>query len=35
LSHHILACPAATCPDVVKAEEGERGNIRLRMACPI
>src|SRR5215475_4948093 len=34
LSHHALACPRLT-PNVGKAEEGERGTIRLRMISPI
>src|ERR1700747_1517791 len=34
LPHHILACPRLA-PRVGKAEEGERGTIRLRMVSPI
>src|SRR5271166_5568726 len=34
LPHHILARPRLA-PDVGKAEEGERGTIRLRMVSPI
>src|SRR6516162_5986956 len=34
LSHHLVARPRPT-PDVGKAEEGERGAIRLRMVGPI
>src|SRR5208337_2736359 len=34
LSHHVLAHPRLA-PDVGKAEEGERGTIRLRMVSPV
>src|ERR1700736_1396422 len=34
LSHHLVACPRFA-PYVGKAEEGERGTIRLRMVSPI